>query len=108
LHFNRCLHTTKSNPNVPFNRNGHMQGGLGQPHLSRPQSSHKQSQGFLVLEHTRFIYKSSHCQCIKGKYTLVLLQFYYMSLWRLVRGSICTSHSGVRIVSYACHSLVIP
>ena len=55
LHFNRCLRTAKSNPNVPFNCNGHMQGGLRQPHLSRPQSWHKQSQGFLVLEHTRFI-----------------------------------------------------
>ena len=55
LHFNRCLRTAKSNPNVPFNCNGHVQGGLGQPHLSRPQSWHRQSQAFLVLEHTCFI-----------------------------------------------------
>jgi hypothetical protein len=64
LHFNRCLRTAKSNPNVPFNFNGHVQGGLREPHLSRPQSWHVQSQGFMVLEHTCFICKkpplSSH------------------------------------------------
>jgi hypothetical protein len=67
LHFNRWMRIAKSNPNVPFNRNRHMQGGLGHPHLSRPQSSHKQSQGFLVLEHTRFIYKTPPLSMHKGQ-----------------------------------------
>lgn len=67
LHFNRCLRTAKSTSNVPFTCNGHTQGGLRQPHLSRPQSWHKQSQGFLVLEHTRFIYKSPPLSMHKGQ-----------------------------------------